>query len=105
MSETKPNSRLSFAKDKISPFPVGSSGITGTSDSSRNPISEAEGTYYEGGSTFNSSDLLFRNIDKLGAGLLENNNDHYEHSEPKQEDFTRSTVIPAAAAEEDSSET
>lgn len=74
MSE-KPPARVSFSKEKIGNFPTGRSGITGTSDSSRNPMSEPTATFQEGNASFNSSDLLFRNIDKLGQEL---NQEHVE---------------------------
>lgn len=54
--------RPSFSKNKVSNYSTGFTGITGTSESSIKPISELT-TNLEG--KFNSSELLYNNIDKL----------------------------------------
>jgi len=57
--------RFSFSKDKVGKYNVGATGITGTSANVTNPVGKA--TFEDG--SYNSSDLLLENIDKLGMSL------------------------------------
>ena len=56
--------RPSFSKNKIGQYATGTSGITGTRESSVNPISEVTANL---DGKYNSSEMLFQNIDKLAS--------------------------------------
>jgi hypothetical protein len=61
------NDRPSFNVNKVGKYAVGPTGITGTSDSATNPKTSSV-EFTDG--KYNSSDLLFQNIDKLGDTLF-----------------------------------
>ena len=65
--------RLSFSKDKIENFSVGNSGITGTSNSSKNVSSLPDANMVGDEVSYNSSALLFKNLDNLSILLSKNN--------------------------------
>ena len=70
MSESKDQPRISFSKDKIEPHIKGASGITGTSLRMVEPSSEIDADLCESGNiSYNASELLFKNLDALGARL------------------------------------
>lgn len=70
MSEPKDQPRISFSKDKIENHLKGATGITGTSRRMVDPTSEIDADICEGGNiNYNASELLFKNLDALGAKL------------------------------------
>ena len=58
--------RFSFSREKVGQFQKGKTGITGTSEHAIKPIASAE---MDEDGNFNSSDLLFKNIDKMGENM------------------------------------
>ena len=92
MKKAKDSSRLSFSMDKVATnkFIVGPSGITATTASGAEPTEEPEYNDIDG---FTSTELLYRNIDKLGESLSNKietaqtfNQDEDEEDYPDQEE-------------------
>jgi hypothetical protein len=70
--EAKNTPRISFSKEKVGQYSVGASGITGTSSKVTNPSGKVD---FENGS-YNASELLLENIDKLGQ-VIQQTNEYY----------------------------
>ena len=87
MSENKESTRLSFAKDKVGNFPKGATGITGTSHKAVQPSEEIiPDTYEPGNLSYNSSELLFKNLDALGKKMNFNNSNDLENEITESEE-------------------
>jgi hypothetical protein len=70
MNDNTKETRISFSKDKIGEYKKGSSGITGTSDSSIEPKAKITGNIIGPGRvSVNSSSLFNENLEKLGISL------------------------------------
>jgi len=64
------SSRISFAKDKITNFQKGATGITGTSKKATDPTGSIDGSILGLGAVFyNSSEQLKKSLDKLGEAM------------------------------------
>jgi len=95
MSENKESTRLSFAKDKVGNFPKGATGITGTSHKAVQPSEEIiPDTYEPGNLSYNSSELLFKNLDALGKKMNFNNSNDLENeiTEPEEDNLDENNV-------------
>jgi hypothetical protein len=70
MNDNTQETRISFSKDKVGEYKKGSSGITGTSDSSTEPKAKITGNIIGPGRvSVNSSSLFNENLEKLGISL------------------------------------
>ena len=70
MNDNTKETRISFSKDKVGEYKKGSSGITGTSDSSIEPKAKITGNIIGPGRvSVNSSSLFNENLEKLGISL------------------------------------
>ena len=90
MSDKQP-SRASFSKDKVGQYNVGTTGITGTSNTQTSPKSNVK--FVDG--AYNASDLLFKNIDKLADQLSKQEPEEYiqeEIDDNNNEDFDWSDI-------------
>lgn len=84
--DQKSEARLSFAKDKVGNYPTGKSGVTGTSDRAINSLGEVTVDFSSNEISFNSSDLLFKNIDKLGEKFSHDERNEWQESESNFDD-------------------
>lgn len=70
MADNKQETRASFVKDRVVNYNVGVTGITATNPKSANPSGSVNVETTELGElNYNASELLYRNLDKLGAQL------------------------------------
>ena len=97
MYDNTQETRISFSKDKIGEYKKGSSGITGTSDSSTEPKAKITGNIIGPGRvSVNSSSLFNENLEKLGIslGIL-----------PEQTEETENQFIEQITLESDTEDT
>lgn len=81
--------RISFVKNKVSDYKVGVTGITGTSEKAMHPYDDVAVDSSSTDLSFNSSELLFKNIDKLGLSILHLEKEAVERQSEDENDEDR----------------